>query len=209
MQAYKKNPIKQKARTAWRNMKRRCYNPNHRDYHRYGGRGIKVCNEWQHSFLPFYEWSLTHGIEPGLTIERIDNDADYSPNNCVWATSKKQGNNRSTNVFVEFNGERKTAQQWADSIGITNQAMVERLNSDTWSLEEALTTPPGGRKVQQPAFRKRIVQISTNGNAIKTWESVTEAAKALNSHTSNISRALANGSTACGFRWEYQTGGEI
>lgn len=209
MQSYKNDPIKQKTRTAWRNMKRRCYNPNHRDYHRYGGRGIKVCDEWQYSFLPFYEWSLSHGIELGLTIERIDNNADYSPENCVWATCKKQGNNRSTNVFVEFNGERKTVQQWADSVGITHQGMTDRLSSEHWTLEEALTTPPGGRKIQQPSFRVRIVQLSLCGETIREWESLTEAATALSSHTSNISRALALGSTACGYRWKYAEGGEI
>lgn len=84
----------------WADMKSRCNNPNVRGYHRYGGRGIQVCEEWQHSFGAFKGWALSHGYSANLTIDRIDNDGDYCPDNCRWATAKEQANNRSTNRKV-------------------------------------------------------------------------------------------------------------
>ena len=209
MQAYKNDPIKRKANTAWKNMKRRCYNPSHRDFHRYGGRGIGICDEWRDSFIPFYEWSLSNGIALDLTIERKNNDANYSPDNCEWATHKTQGNNRSTNVVVEFDGGSKTVQQWADSLGISHESMDKRLKSDLWSLEEALTTPMHGRKPKHPALRKKVSQYSLDGELMNTFESVTSAAKAVGAPTSNISRALTGGYTSRGYYWKYADGGEL
>lgn len=98
----------------WLGMKGRCYNEHNERYDRYGGRGIVVCNEWLTNFLAFYEWSMSHGYSDDLTIDRIDVDGNYCPENCRWATAKEQSNNRSTNINIKIGNATKTLMQWCE-----------------------------------------------------------------------------------------------
>lgn len=78
----------------WNSMRMRCKNPNSSNYSNYGGRGIDVCKEWNDSFEPFYKWAIENGYKEGLTIDRINNDGNYEPGNCRWATHKEQAANK-------------------------------------------------------------------------------------------------------------------
>ena len=94
-------------------MKRRCHDERSDNYSRYGGRGITVCEEWRNSFDAFADWAYSNGYSKDLSIDRIDNSKGYSPENCRWVTMQEQQNNKTTNIFFEIDGERKTAKQTA------------------------------------------------------------------------------------------------
>jgi len=124
----------------WQNMKSRCNNPKTSKYHIYGGKGIKVCDEWLNSFQKFYEWGMANGYTNKLTLDRIDGNEDYQPENCRWATYKEQNNNTTQNHSITFNGETHNLCQWPEIIGVSNKCLSERIRRN-WSIERALTTP--------------------------------------------------------------------
>lgn len=125
----------------WEDMKNRCSNPKNRRYHRYGGRGISVCKEWQDDYAVFYKWAIENGYADNLTIDRDKVDGNYEPGNCNWATQKQQGNNRANNRRIEYNGVSKTLAEWADLLGVKYHLLKNRLERD-WTVERAFTTPP-------------------------------------------------------------------
>lgn len=119
-------------------MKSRCSYEKHIDYGWYQAKGITVCEEWDRSFQAFYEWAVSHGYNDGLTLERIDNNKGYSPDNCRWATPKEQANNRSTNINIQYNGEIKTLKQWAEFFGIKYSTLYYRVRTRKIPFEEAI-----------------------------------------------------------------------
>lgn len=130
----------------WKRMRMRCNNPNFHQSKDYGDRGIKVCEEWS-DYLNFKKWALCNGYSEKLSIDRIDNNGDYSPQNCRWATSEQQSNNQRSNVLLTYKGETKTAAQWAKEIGITKSSMYHRLHRG-WTVEEIITIPMGQKRTK-------------------------------------------------------------
>ena len=110
----------------WQNMKTRCYNPKYSLYHRYGGRGITVCDEWLHNFAAFRAWCFENGYDENLTLDRINNDMGYSPDNCRFATVQEQANNRSTNRIISVFGEDMTLAQASRKYGIKQCTLYSR-----------------------------------------------------------------------------------
>lgn len=107
-----------KLRNVWRNMKQRCYDPKHKYYKYYGGRGIFVCKEWLDDFEQFKEWAILNGYSDNLTIERIDNDKGYSPDNCRFATRHEQAFNRRNTLFVIFKGKHIPVAELVYDLGL-------------------------------------------------------------------------------------------
>ena len=131
----------------WHSMYCRCYYPTTNQYKNYGGKGIKVCEDWKHmeGFINFYNWAIKHGYKDNLTLDRIDNNKDYCPKNCKWSTAKEQSNHKTNNVYYVFNGERKTGAQWCKEYGIIYATFLDRLKRG-WTVEQALTIPTNGFK---------------------------------------------------------------
>lgn len=129
----------------WNGMKQRCTNPKNKKYTDYGGRGIKVCNEWN-NFVVFREWAMANGYCDNLSIDRIDNDGNYEPNNCRWATSKEQADNKRSTRKITYKGEQKTFNQLAETFGLPPKIIRQRIDNYGWSVEKALTTPYKPRK---------------------------------------------------------------
>lgn len=131
----------------YNNMKSRCYKPYAKEYAEYGGRGITICPEWldkKNGVVNFYNWSIANGYADNLTLDRIDNDKEYSPKNCRWVTRKVQNNNSRHTRVIEFNGEAHSITEWANIKGMDRNTLAKRLNSG-WTIEDALTKPIDNR----------------------------------------------------------------
>lgn len=170
-------------------MKVRCYNKNDHSYPRYGQRGITICDEWMKDITKFVEWANKNGYKDGLSIDRIDPNKGYFPENCRWVNFKIQANNKTNNKLVTFNGETHTVSEWADKLGMKRKILEQRIrNSEAskYSLEEAFS-----KKV-----REHDIMLTFKGKTqnIKSWaEEIGLPYSALNQriyHGWDIERAL-------------------
>lgn len=132
---------------AWCNMKARCFNTRRKDYCDYGGRGITMCEEWK-DFEVFKEWAMKNGFKEEkvkgkniLSLDRVDVNGNYCPDNCRWATDKEQANNKRNTRRFYYKGKNLTAREWSDLLGINYGTLVGRLHKSSWSVEKALTEP--------------------------------------------------------------------
>lgn len=130
----------------WSAMKNHCRNKNTYEYVFYGGRGIKVCDEWQNDFMSFYKWAIANGYDESAprgqcTIDRIDCNSNYCPENCRIVTQLQQVNNLRSNHRIEYNGECHTLAEWSRICGISQYKIRNRIVQLGWTAERALTTP--------------------------------------------------------------------
>ena len=110
----------------WSSIKRRCNNKNSENYHRYGGRGIKMCSEWLHNPTEFIKWAKENGYKEGLSIDRKDNNGNYEPSNCKWSTVLEQARNKRNNIHVLFNGEIRAMVFCSKKLGIKYGTLRDR-----------------------------------------------------------------------------------
>ena len=127
----------------WCAMKERCNNPNNKSYPRYGARGISVTDEWRESFQAFHEWAVQAGYSEDLTIDRIDNNRGYSPDNCRWVTTKEQNRNYSRNHMITYRGRTQCIADWAEETGINRATILFRIKAGK-SIDE-IFNPIDGR----------------------------------------------------------------
>ena len=127
----------------WDKMRNRCNNPRNAGYRLYGKRGISVCDEWNRKpdgFYSFFIWSMNNGYAENLTLDRIDVNKGYSPDNCRWTTMKVQARNKTNSRMITYNGKTQCLKDWSEELGIKYSILQNRLNSG-WSVDKAFTTP--------------------------------------------------------------------
>lgn len=122
---------------AWKAMKQRCYNKNFYQYYDYGGRGIKVCDKWLYNFQAFFN---DMGYKPSLkhSLDRIDNNKDYSPDNCKWSTKVEQMNNTRDNIIITYKGKTQSLKMWSEETKINYNTLYTRIKRK-WPLEKVFT----------------------------------------------------------------------
>lgn len=133
---------KERLYQTWKNMRQRCNNPNRSDYKRYGGRGIRVCPEWN-DYNTFRNWALSNGYSDNLSIDRIDVNGNYEPSNCRWVDGIIQANNVRNNRIITFENSTYTMAEFARKIGISYSSLQHRLDRG-WSIDKIVQTPQRG-----------------------------------------------------------------
>lgn len=130
----------------WNGIKQRCTNPNNSSYHNYGGRGIKICDEWANNYKSFYDWAIHAGYEKGKEIDRIDNDGNYEPDNCRFVYKETQANNKRNVLLYKIRGTTKSLSQWCREYKQDYFLVRQRVYKLGWAIEDALITPKGKRR---------------------------------------------------------------
>lgn len=158
----------------WNSIIERTTNPKSRVWNAYGGRGITICDEWRNSFESFKEWAEKNGYKDELTIDRINNDMGYTPENCRWATYKQQNNNRRSNVNITIDEETHTLAEWSEISGINRWTITDRLKKNPNISKEELFAPP----VRHNRFEQKI-EIDGETKTIEEWSNISGVHKEL------------------------------
>jgi hypothetical protein len=187
-------------------MKIRCYDRNEPNYPNYGGRGIKVCDEWfnkENGFINFYNWAIENEYRGDLSIDRIDVNGNYEPSNCRWATRKVQGNNKRNNRVIEINGEEKTITEWADEYKLNPSTFIHRIKL---GISGDLLLSPAGSVPKIPSHTRKIVQLTLDGKFIREYNSSMEAERVNEGVRANCITRACQGKIRHhkGYRWIYK-----
>ena len=153
----------------WRLMKDRCYNQNKDGYDRYGGRGITVCDEWlgENGFVNFLEWSNNNGYADGLQIDRIDNDGNYSPDNCRWVTNKVNMRNRSVNHYIDTPFGHITIAEFAEKINGDYDLVYAQVTRQKHSIEWIMDNYKDTNNYVLPPYKHRVKKERNKGNDVE------------------------------------------
>ena len=197
----------------WCGIKKRCNNPKEKCYPYYGGKGVKICDDWSNNYNAFQSWSMSNGYSDSLTIDRINNSGNYEPNNCRWITHDEQQRNRINNVRVEHNGVSKTLSELSRELNIRDKVLYKRYHSAIlhkgYCEFEDLITKPNYPKIYTERYKNRkprpsrVVEQYTKDNIYVCSMSLVEAknkgfcANAIHNCCTGRSR------TACGYIWRY------
>lgn len=165
---------KNRLNNIYKGMKSRCYNPKDVGYKYYGKRGITVCKEWMNpefakglkgcntkGWLSFKEWALTNGYQENLSIDRIDVNKGYSPDNCRWVSTKEQANNTRQNHLITYNGKTQTLMQWCEELNLCYNMIHKRIFERNWNIEDAFTT----KDITQPI----MITYNNKTQCLKDW----------------------------------------
>lgn len=177
----------------WKNILRRCQSNNYPGYKNYGGRGIIVCEDWN-DYVLFARWALDHGYSKDLTIDRIDINGNYTPDNCRWVTMLEQSHNKRNNRLETINGVTKTVAEWSREYDIESNTLLRRLNKGM-SITEAISKKTHCRN----KYGIPVKCVDTG----EVFASATNAAQKYGITGSHITAAIRTGKTARGMRWEY------
>lgn len=169
----------------WFHIKERCTSENCNNFHRYGGRGIKMCDEWINDPLEFIKWCKNNGYKKGLQIDRIDNDGNYEPSNCRFVKAKINARNRSNNHIIKYNGKEMCISEWAEYLGISNQTILSRIRAGH-TPEKALSTEIMDTK------EKPNIRIEDIENLMKKGYSINKCAIHFNCDWHTIKRRIDN-----------------
>lgn len=130
----------------WCGIKKRCENPNSSGFHIYGSREIKICDLWRHDFLKFYDWAIKNGYSDSLTIDRIDVNGDYCPENCRWVDAKTQSNNTRRTIIVNYNGESLSVKQLSEKIGANYNRLLKAIRKYNMNVDDAIAYAKSGER---------------------------------------------------------------
>lgn len=187
----------------WNAMFDRCENPNNPMFPIYGGRGITVCKEWG-DFQKFVKWSNSIGGKPdGYSLDRIDPNWNYCPENCRWASAETQQNNKRTNRYLTYNGETLSLSQWSRKLGISRWAIQYRFMQG-WSAEDILEIPLNHRKDE---YRRKILQKTKEGIIVATYNGLSDLPEEYKmTSVSSACNGHYQRDTYKGYIWEYAEG---